>query len=73
PEMDVGPIVAQGAVPVLSGDTADTLAARVLTVEHRIYPLALALIASGRARVEAERVVVDDGGGGDAVLISPLP
>ncbi|MBP0650137.1 hypothetical protein J8J40_24135, partial [Mycobacterium tuberculosis] len=34
---------------------------------------ALALIASGRARVEAERVVVDDGGGGDAVLISPLP
>src|SRR6185503_5141291 len=56
-EMDSGPIVAQGAVPILSTDTAETLAARVLTVEHRLYPLALKLVASGRARAVGERVV----------------
>ena len=50
-EIDAGPIVAQGAVPVLAGDTPETLAARVLTVEHRLYPLALRLVASGRAKV----------------------
>ena len=47
PEMDAGPIIAQGAVPVLPDDTEATLAARVLDVEHRIYPLALRLVASG--------------------------
>ena len=40
-ELDVGPILAQGAVPVLPGDTADTLAARVLVQEHEIYPRAV--------------------------------
>lgn len=45
--MDEGPIIAQAAVPILADDTAETLAARVLTVEHRTYPLALKLIASG--------------------------
>jgi len=45
PEMDGGPIIAQAAVPVVSGDTADTLAARVLAAEHRLYPAALARIA----------------------------
>jgi phosphoribosylglycinamide formyltransferase-1 len=49
PALDDGPIIAQGAVPVLAGDTEDTLAARVLTVEHRLYPLALKLVAEGRA------------------------
>ena len=48
PEIDSGPIIAQGAVPVLAGDTEATLAARVLEVEHRIYPLALRLVAEGR-------------------------
>ena len=48
PEMDSGPIIAQGAVPVLAGDTEATLAARVLEVEHRIYPQALQLVAEGR-------------------------
>jgi phosphoribosylglycinamide formyltransferase 1 len=47
-EMDSGPIVAQGEVPVLPGDTAATLAARVLEVEHRIYPMALRMVAEGR-------------------------
>jgi phosphoribosylglycinamide formyltransferase-1 len=67
PEMDVGPIIAQGAVPVLADDTPATLAARVLTVEHRIYPLALKLIASGAARIEGERVLVT--GGDDAARL----
>ncbi|WP_106753229.1 phosphoribosylglycinamide formyltransferase [Pannonibacter carbonis] len=59
-EMDAGPIIMQGAVPVLDGDTPDTLGARVLEVEHRIYPEALALIASGTARLEGNRVVLTD-------------
>ena len=46
PELDAGPIIAQARVPVLPGDTAETLAARVLVEEHRLYPLALG--ASGR-------------------------
>jgi phosphoribosylglycinamide formyltransferase 1 len=50
-EMDSGPIIAQGAVPVLESDTAETLAARVLTVEHKIYPLALKLVAEGRVNI----------------------
>jgi phosphoribosylglycinamide formyltransferase-1 len=57
PEMDTGPIVAQAAVPVLPGDTPDTLAARVLEAEHRLYPHALRLVASGQVRVEGEHVV----------------
>ena len=51
PDMDSGPIVAQGAVAVADDDTPDTLAVRVLAVEHRIYPLALGLVAAGRVQV----------------------
>lgn len=51
PEMDSGPIVAQGRVEVRANDTEDTLAARVLAVEHRIYPLALRLLAAGQIEV----------------------
>ena len=47
PEMDSGPIIVQGDVPVHDDDTAETLAARVLAVEHRIYPAALDLVAAG--------------------------
>ena len=50
PEMDSGPVITQAAVPVLSGDTEATLAARVLEAEHRIYPEALRLVAEGRAQ-----------------------
>ena len=57
PGMDEGPIVAQAAVPVLPGDTPDELAARVLEAEHRLYPLALGLVAAGQVRVEGEQVV----------------
>ena len=56
--VDDGPIIAQAAVPVLPGDTPDTLAARVLVEEHKLYPAALALVASGRATVVAGRVVI---------------
>lgn len=57
PAMDDGPIIAQAAVPVLDHDTAATLAARVLAQEHRLYPMALHLVASGAARVKDGRVV----------------
>ncbi len=55
-EMDAGPIVAQGAVPVLPGDDEEALSARILAMEHRLYPLALRLVASGAARLEGGRV-----------------
>ena len=55
--MDEGPVIGQAAVPVLSDDTADALAARVLTVEHRIYPQALRLFAEGKVRMEGGKAV----------------
>jgi phosphoribosylglycinamide formyltransferase-1 len=70
--VDSGPIIAQAAVPVLDGDTPDTLAARVLAAEHRIYPLALSLVASGKARVVDEKVTIDlPGVEADGVLVAP--
>jgi len=57
-EMDSGPLIAQGAVPVHDDDTPSTLAARVLAVEHRIYPFALRLVAEGRVRVEKGRCII---------------
>ncbi len=56
--VDAGPIVCQGAVDVAEGDTADTLAARILEVEHRIYPQAIQLFIEGRLRVEGRRVCI---------------
>ena len=60
PELDDGPILVQAAVPVLPGDDADTLAARVLEQEHKAYPEALRLLAEGRVRVEGNRAVVTE-------------
>jgi phosphoribosylglycinamide formyltransferase-1 len=57
PEVDAGPIVAQAAVPMLDGDTPDTLAARVLAAEHRLYPLALGLVAGGKSSLTPQGVV----------------
>ena len=51
-DMDAGPIVCQAEVPVLEGDTAETLGARVLAAEHRIYPLALKWLAEGSLRID---------------------
>jgi phosphoribosylglycinamide formyltransferase-1 len=59
PEMDSGPIIAQAAVPVQPDDTEETLAMRVLEVEHRIYPMALKLVAAGRIRIEKGRCLID--------------
>ena len=59
PEMDSGPIIAQGAVSVQPGDTEETLAVRVLKVEHRIYPVALKLVAEGRLRIEKGCCLID--------------
>jgi phosphoribosylglycinamide formyltransferase-1 len=59
PEMDSGPIIMQGAVAVRADDNAETLAARVLAVEHHIYPLALKLVAEGRVRLENGRCLID--------------
>jgi phosphoribosylglycinamide formyltransferase-1 len=59
PELDSGPIIAQAAVPVHPADTPDTLAARILSAEHRLYPFALQLAATGQARLEAGKVALD--------------
>ncbi|MDG1483275.1 MAG: phosphoribosylglycinamide formyltransferase [Myxococcota bacterium] len=58
---DTGPIILQGAVPVLPDDDDDTLAARILTIEHQLYPRALALATSGQLRIEGRRVGLPDG------------
>ncbi|RIK88740.1 MAG: phosphoribosylglycinamide formyltransferase [Hyphomicrobiales bacterium] len=71
-EMDAGPIIAQAAVPVLPGDTGETLARRVLQAEHKLYPLALRLVADGRARMEDGRAVLSGVHAG-GVLLSPGP
>lgn len=58
-ELDGGPVVAQARVPVLPGDDPDTLAARVLEREHRLYPLAIRWFAEGRIELDGERVRFD--------------
>ncbi len=71
PEMDSGPIIMQGAVAVRGDDTERTLAARVLAVEHRIYPLALRLVAENRVRIEQGRCVIDGVPVPDAAQLVP--
>lgn len=70
-ETDTGPIIAQAAVPVLSGDDEAALAARVLQAEHRLYPLALRLVAEGKVRVDGERAIVDGAPAAAAALFNP--
>jgi formyltetrahydrofolate-dependent phosphoribosylglycinamide formyltransferase len=77
PEMDGGPIIAQAAVPVLTGDSEDDLTARVLKAEHQLYPQALKLVAQGKARMEGGRTVfsgfADDSNKGAALITAPSP
>ena len=69
---DTGPILIQAAVPVLEGDTEETLAARILLQEHRCYPRAVALWAEGRVRIESGRVRVQGAAGrADRTIASP--
>ncbi len=73
-EVDHGPVIVQAAVPVLPGDDEDTLAARILVQEHRIYPLALRWLAEGRLRVEGRRVLLaGEDPGLPGSLVSPAP
>lgn len=68
--MDTGPIVLQAAVPVLPGDTVESLAARIQREEHRIYPEAIQLYAEGRLHLDGRRVHILPGPGGEAALRS---
>jgi phosphoribosylglycinamide formyltransferase 1 len=70
PETDAGPILMQGAVAVFDDDTAESLAERILKIEHRIYPAALRLLASGEVRLEGDVCRMAGGRPGDR-LISP--
>jgi phosphoribosylglycinamide formyltransferase 1 len=73
PEMDSGPIIAQGAVAVHADDSPATLAKRVLAVEHQIYPLALRLVAEGRASIENGVCRLEGAPAPTAALIVPPP
>jgi phosphoribosylglycinamide formyltransferase-1 len=59
PEMDSGPVIARGTITVRPGDSEEALAVRVLKVEHRIYPLALKLVAEGRVQIKNSHVLID--------------
>ena len=72
PETDAGPIVMQGAVTVHDDDTPETLAKRILDIEHRIYPGALRLVASGATRLQ-DGICKIANGSSEGVLISPAP
>jgi phosphoribosylglycinamide formyltransferase 1 len=71
PDMDSGPIIAQGALAVRDDDTEESLAARVIKIEHRLYPLALRLVAEGRVRVVDGRCLIDGVQAPDTPLVVP--
>ncbi len=74
PEVDAGPIIVQAAVPVRADDTPQTLAARVLRQEHRIFPLAVRWLAEGRVQLREDGTTLVSGADGDAehrALVSP--
>ena len=73
PEMDSGPIIAQAAVNVRPGETEEELAARVLKVEHQIYPLALKLLAEERLQIENGHCRIDGVPVPDAASLIPVP
>ena len=62
PEVDAGPIILQAVVPIEQGDTAETLAARILEKEHLVYPKAVKLFAQGRLSIEGRRVLISEEG-----------
>lgn len=72
PETDAGPIVMQGAVPVSDHDTVDTLSERILEVEHRIYPEALRLLATGKVRIEGDVCRTVGSSASENFLIAPV-
>jgi phosphoribosylglycinamide formyltransferase 1 len=70
PETDAGPILMQGAVAVCDDDTPETLAARILAIEHQIYPEALRLVANDKIQIEGD-ICKAGGKSSDVILISP--
>ncbi len=73
PAVDGGPIIAQAAVPVLAGDTADRLATRILRQEHRLYPMVVRWFGEGRIAIVGGRVEVRGVAPGATLLFSPEP
>ncbi|MDH4086342.1 MAG: phosphoribosylglycinamide formyltransferase [Nitrospira sp.] len=69
--VDEGPIIIQAAVPILDDDTPETLAARILVQEHKVYPRAVQLFAEGRLRVDGRLVFIDDAKPDGEAIISP--
>jgi len=72
PELDSGPVIAQAAVPVLDGDDEDSLAARTLEAEHRLYPIALRLLAEGRVKLEGSHARFADMKANTGILLNPI-
>ena len=70
-QVDTGPIIAQAAVPVLPGDDEAALSDRILAAEHRLYPLALRLVADGRLRIDGNTVIAASAGVPQAVVLNP--
>ena len=73
PDLDSGPIIAQAAVPVLAGDTEETLSARILRQEHRLYPLVVRWFAEGRVNIAGNKVTVEGVACDATLLFSPQP
>ena len=73
PAVDEGPILVQAAVPIAADDTPESLSARILQQEHRIYPLAVRLIAEGRARTVGGTVAIDNYDLPRDILVNPPP
>jgi len=73
PDLDSGPIIAQAAVPVLAGDTEETLSARILRQEHRLYPLVVRWFAEGRVNIADNKVTVEGLACDATLLFSPQP
>jgi phosphoribosylglycinamide formyltransferase-1 len=69
--VDEGPIILQAAVPILDHDTPETLAARILEQEHKLYPRAVQLFAQGRLRVDGRRVLIEGAKSVGEAVISP--
>jgi phosphoribosylglycinamide formyltransferase 1 len=72
-ELDCGPIIAQAVVPVEDDDDEPRLSARILAAEHRLYPLAVRLIAEGRVQVIGERVTIAGARAPDLLALNPTP
>jgi phosphoribosylglycinamide formyltransferase-1 len=73
PDLDAGPIIAQAAVPVLADDTEETLSARILRQEHRLYPLVVRWFAEDRIALAEGRVTIKGVRPDAALLFSPAP